>query len=56
MTLLSTGAIAADVPSVIGTWTVIYSSAKTAGTGRVQGNEMETCRTDAPCAVLTRSK
>ena len=36
--------------------TFVYSSEKTAGTGRVQGNEMEICRTDAGCAVLVRSK
>jgi hypothetical protein len=36
--------------------TFIYSSEKTAGTGKVQGNEMEICRTDAGCALLTRSK
>jgi hypothetical protein len=34
--------------------TFIYSSEKTAGTGKVQGNEMEICRTDAGCALLTR--
>jgi hypothetical protein len=36
--------------------TFIYSSDKTAGTGKVQGDEMELCRTDAGCALLTRSK
>lgn len=36
--------------------TFIYSSAKTAGMGKVQGNEMEICRTDAGCALLIRSK
>ena len=36
--------------------TFVYSSEKTAGTGRVQGNEMGICRTDAGCAVLVRSK
>ena len=36
--------------------TFIYSSEKTAGMGQVQGNEMQICRTDAGCAVLTRSK
>jgi hypothetical protein len=36
--------------------TFIYSSEKTAGTGKVQGNEMEICRTDAACTVLIRSK
>jgi hypothetical protein len=36
--------------------TFIYSSEKTAGAGKVQGNEMEICRTDAGCALLTRSK
>jgi hypothetical protein len=36
--------------------TFVYSSAKTAGMGKVQGNEMEMCRTDAGCALLTRSK
>jgi hypothetical protein len=115
VTILSTNAIAADVPNVIGTWaisdkgrsatsensgvqpaqiaslavkilrqdgqsfsgtvvgpkgkseriigsfrrdsmTFIYSSEKTAGTGKVQGNEMEICRTDAGCALLIRSK
>lgn len=111
-TILSTNAIAADFPNVVGTWaildkgrsapsqsvgvqsgqiaslavkilrqdgqsfggtivgpkgklerivgsfrrdgvTFIYSSEKTAGTGKVQGNEMELCRTDAGCALLT---
>jgi hypothetical protein len=115
VTILSTNAIAAEVPNVVGTWaimnkgrstvsessgdqsaqiaslavkilrqdgqsfsgtvvglkgkseriigsfrrdgmTFIYSSEKTAGTGKVQGNEMEICRTDAGCALLTRSK
>jgi hypothetical protein len=115
VTILSTNAIAADVPSVIGTWaisnkgrsaagegsvvqsaqiaslavkvlrqdgqsfsgtvvgpkgkserivgsfrrdgmTFVYSSEKTAGTGKVQGNEMELCRTDAGCALLILSK
>jgi hypothetical protein len=36
--------------------TFIYSSEKTAGAGQVQGNQMQICRTDAGCAVLTRSK
>ena len=36
--------------------TFIYSSEKTAGTGKIQGNEMEICRTDAGCALLTRTK
>ena len=115
VTILSTNAIAADVPNVIGTWaisnkgrsaagegsvvqsaqiaslavkvlrqdgqsfsgtvvgpkgkserivgsfrrdgmTFVYSSEKTAGTGKVQGNEMELCRTDAGCALLILSK
>ena len=111
VTSLSTNAIAANVPNVIGTWVVstkkhpatsgqsaelasltvkvlrqdgesfsgtvvdlkgkterivgafrrdgrtfIYSSAKTAGMGKVQGNEMEICRTYAGCALLIRSK
>ena len=34
----------------------VYSSEKTAGVGQVQGNEMQICRTDAGCAVLTRRK
>jgi hypothetical protein len=36
--------------------TFIYSSAKTAGVGQVQGDEMQICRTDTGCAVLTRSR
>src|SRR5262249_34895495 len=36
--------------------TFVYSSEKTAGTGRVQGNEMEICRTDAGCPVIIPSK
>ena len=36
--------------------TFVYSSEKTAGTGKVQGNEMELCRTDAGCALLILSK
>jgi hypothetical protein len=36
--------------------TFVYSSEKTAGTGRVQGNQMEICRTDAPCVLLVRGK
>jgi hypothetical protein len=36
--------------------TFVYSSAKTAGVGQVQGDEMQICRTDTGCAVLTRSK
>ena len=36
--------------------TFVYSSEKTAGMGRVQGNQMEICRTDAPCVLLTRGK
>ena len=36
--------------------TFIYSSQKTAGMGKVQGNKMEICRTDAPCTLLLRSK
>jgi hypothetical protein len=36
--------------------TFVYSSEKTAGMGRVQGNQMEICRTDAPCAQLVRGK
>jgi hypothetical protein len=36
--------------------TFVYTSEKTAGVGKVQGNEMEICRTDVPCAVLTRSR
>jgi hypothetical protein len=36
--------------------TFVYSSEKTAGVGKVRGNEMEICRTDAGCALLTRSK
>jgi hypothetical protein len=36
--------------------TFVYTSEKTAGVGKVQGNQMEICRTDVPCAVLTRSK
>src|SRR5262245_7332449 len=34
----------------------VYSSDKTAGVGKVQGNEMQICRTDTGCAVLTRTK
>src|SRR5262249_44266181 len=33
-----------------------YSSDQTAGVGQVQGNEMQICRTDAGCALLTRTK
>jgi hypothetical protein len=36
--------------------TFVYSSEKTAGVGKVRGNDMEICRTDAGCALLTRSK
>ena len=36
--------------------TFVYSSEKTAGVGKVRGNEMEICRTDAGCALLTRSR
>jgi|SRR5262245_18005776 len=36
--------------------TFIYSSPRTAGMGKVQGNKMEICRTDAPCTLLIRSK
>jgi hypothetical protein len=36
--------------------TFVYSSEKTAGVGKIRGNEMEICRTDAGCALLTRSK
>ena len=36
--------------------TFVYSSEKTAGTGRVQGSQMEICRTDAPCVLLVRGK
>jgi hypothetical protein len=109
--LVSTNAIAADFPNVIGTWSVstrrhaetagppaelaslsvkiirqdgdsfsgtviglkgkterivgafrrdrrtfVYTSDKTAGVGQVQGSEMQICRTDAGCAVLSRSK
>jgi hypothetical protein len=36
--------------------TFIYSSQRTAGMGKVQGNKMEICRTDAPCTLLIRSK
>jgi hypothetical protein len=36
--------------------TFVYSSAKTAGVGQVQGDEMQICRTDTGCAVLTRTK
>jgi hypothetical protein len=36
--------------------TFVYSSAKTAGVGQVQGDEMQICRTDTGCAVLTRSR
>jgi hypothetical protein len=111
VTILSTHAIAAEVPNVVGTWAIssransatsdqpaaiaslavkilrqegdsfsgtlvgpkgkserfvgsfrrdgrlfVYSSDKTAGTGKVQGNEMEICRTDAGCALFVRSK
>jgi hypothetical protein len=34
----------------------VYTSDKTAGVGKVQGNEMQICRTDTGCAVLTRTK
>jgi hypothetical protein len=34
----------------------VYSSEKTAGVGQIQGNEMQICRTDAGCALLTRTK
>jgi hypothetical protein len=36
--------------------TFIYSSQRTAGMGKVQGDKMEICRTDAPCTLLVRSK
>jgi hypothetical protein len=36
--------------------TFVYSSIKTAGVGQVQGDEMQICRTDTGCAVLTRTK
>ncbi len=36
--------------------TFVYSSDQTAGVGQVQGNEMQICRTDAGCALLTRTK
>jgi hypothetical protein len=36
--------------------TFVYSSDKTAGIGQIDGNQMKICRTDAGCAVLTRSK
>jgi len=36
--------------------TFVYSSEKTAGVGKVRGNDMQICRTDAGCALLTRSK
>jgi hypothetical protein len=36
--------------------TFVYSSAKTAGVGQIQGDEMQICRTDAGCAVLVRSR
>jgi hypothetical protein len=34
----------------------VYTSDKTAGVGKVQGNEMQICRTDTGCAILTRTK
>ena len=34
--------------------TFVYSSEKTAGVGKVRGNDMQICRTDAGCAMLTR--
>src|SRR5262245_36215040 len=100
--LLSFKAMAADVPNIVGTWTLsktpaslaetvkilrqdrdsfsgtivgpkgkpenilgafrrdaktfVYSSDKSGGTGRIQGNEIEICRTDTGCSILTRSK
>jgi hypothetical protein len=36
--------------------TFVYSSDKTAGIGQIDGNQMKICRTDAGCAILTRSK
>lgn len=36
--------------------TFVYSSDQTAGVGQVQGSEMQICRTDAGCALLTRTK
>jgi len=36
--------------------TFIYSSERTAGVGKVQDDQMELCRTDAGCAVLTRTR
>jgi hypothetical protein len=36
--------------------TFIFTSQRTAGMGKVQGNKMEICRTDAPCTALVRSK
>jgi hypothetical protein len=36
--------------------TFVYSSAKTAGIGQVQGDEMQICRTDTGCAVLSRTR
>ena len=36
--------------------TFVYSSDQTAGAGQFQGNEMQICRTDAGCALLTRTK
>lgn len=36
--------------------TFVYSSVQTAGSGKVQGELMEMCRTDAGCAVLTRTQ
>ena len=36
--------------------TFVYSSDQTAGVGQFQGDEMQICRTDAGCALLTRTK
>ena len=36
--------------------TLVYSGLQTAGSGKVQGGSIELCRTDAGCAVLTRTQ
>jgi hypothetical protein len=36
--------------------TFVYSSQRTAGTGKVQDHRMEICRTDARCALLVQAK
>ena len=36
--------------------TLVYSGLQTAGSGKVQGGYIELCRTDAGCAVLTRTQ